>query len=145
MSNGNTTTPGALHWGISGIALVWNLMGLTAYWATVTISENDLMQIPEAERALYENLPVWVTSAFAIAVVAGLLGSLALVMRRKWATPLLILSLLAVVAQRIHTFFMTDFFSVVTPDRMVLPLLVIVVAVFLVGYARYADGRGWLN
>jgi hypothetical protein len=40
-------------------------------------------------------MPLWVTAAFAIAVFAGTVGSLCLLVVNRWATLLLILSLIA--------------------------------------------------
>ena len=44
-------------------------------------------------------MPAWVTGAFAIAVFGGALGCLALLMLKRWSTWLLLISLLAVLAQ----------------------------------------------
>tara|TARA_B100000795_G_C22720086_1_gene407055 strand:+ start:310 stop:471 length:162 start_codon:yes stop_codon:yes gene_type:complete len=41
--------------------------------------------LTEAEKALYDNVPIWVTAAFAIAVFGGVLASIALLMRKQIA------------------------------------------------------------
>ena len=137
--------PGTAFWGIAGIALIWNLMVLTAFQATMTMSEQDLRALPVAEQAFYTEMPVWVNVAFAVAVIGGLLGSLALILRRRWAVGLFALSLVGVVIQRIHMFFMSDFIEVVALQRMVLPILVFFVAVFLLLYSMRVRRKGWLT
>jgi len=144
MTNNESTPPGVLFWSISGIALIWNLMGLIAYWGAVTLSSSDLAQMSEAERMIYQDPPMWVTSAFAIAVVTGMLGSLALLLRKRWATPLFVVSLIGVIVQRIHIFFMTNFVEVMDAERLLLPVLVFVIAVFLVWFAAASGRKGWL-
>ena len=51
---------------------------------------------------------MWVTGLFAIGVFAGALGTLGLVLRRRWARPLLLLSLVAVILQFGGWLLMTD-------------------------------------
>ena len=53
---------------ISGFALLWNLLGVMAYVGQVTMSEEVLNSLPEAQRLLYETVPAWATAGFAIAV-----------------------------------------------------------------------------
>ena len=62
-------------WIISSIALLWNLIGCAAYLGMQMIPPELLETMPEAERTLMENTPVWATAAFAVAVWFGLLGS----------------------------------------------------------------------
>ncbi len=101
--------------------------------------------MPEAERALYTDIPVWATSAYAIAVFGGTLGSIFLLMRKAWAIPAFIVSLVAIVVQMGHAFFMTAMLEVQGASAAVLPLLIVAVAIFLVWYARYAKKKGWIG
>lgn len=52
--------------------------------------------MPLDQRAAYDAEPAWVTGAYAVAVWAGLLGAILLIMRRRAAAWLLLLSLIAV-------------------------------------------------
>ena len=56
----------------------------------------DPATLPLDQRAAYEAEPAWVIPAYAVAVWAGLLGALLLVVRRRAAEWLLLLSLIAV-------------------------------------------------
>jgi hypothetical protein len=64
--------------------------------------------LPEVERALYESVPAWATGAFAVAVWGGALGCLLLLLKKKLATPVLILSFIGIVVQMIHSFFIAN-------------------------------------
>ena len=138
------SVPKMFYW-ISGAALVWNLLGVMAYVGQVTMSPETLAAMPEAERALYENTPSWVTSAFALAVNAGAIGCLLLVLRKALAVPVLILSLVAVLVQMFHNFFLSDAVEVMGAPAIVGPALVIIIGIYLVWFANDAKGKGWLS
>lgn len=143
MSNG--VKPPTWFWIVSGLALVWNLLGVMAYVMQVTMSPEALAALPDAERALYETTPAWATGAFAIAVWGGALGCLALLLRKAFAIPVLGLSLGAVLVQMFHSFFMSKSFEVFGPGKMVMPIMVIVIAVLLVLFARKSKAQGWIG
>jgi len=132
-------------WIIGGLALAWNLLGVAMYVMQMTMTEEALMVLPEAERALYLNVPAWATSAFAIAVNGGALGCLLLLRRRAWALPVLILSLLGVLVQMYHSLFIANSIEVYGPGGAVMPLMVIVIAVFLIWYAKAARDKNWIR
>ncbi|MFQ5983391.1 MAG: hypothetical protein ACE5KS_08455 [Woeseiaceae bacterium] len=125
---------------ISIAALVWNLLGVMSYIMEVTRSPEALAQMPEAEQALIEGLPSWVIGAFAIAVFGGVLGATALLLKKAF-----IVSLVAIVLQMGYWSFMTNAAEVYGAETYVMPLLVTVIAVFLVWYSRDAAAKGWLK
>lgn len=132
-------------WIISAVALVWNLLGVGAYVAQVTMSPEALAALPAAERALYENVPAWATSAFALAVNGGALGCLLLLFRKAWAIPVLIVSLIGVIVQMFHAFVLANEIEVYGPGGMIMPVLVIIISVYLVWYSRGAREKGWIS
>ena len=130
---------------ISGAALVWNLLGVMAYVMQVTMTQEAMNALPEAERMLLENAPVWATSAFAIAVNGGALGCLLLLLRQAWAFPVLVASLVGVLLQMYHSFFIANSIEVYGPGRMIMPAMILVIAIFLVWYSKGAKEKGWIN
>lgn len=143
-----TTTsnkPTTAFWVIGIIALIWNIMGVMAYLGQAYMTDEMLAALPEAERALYENVPAWVTAAFAIAVFGGALACLLLLMRKKLAKLVFMISLIAVIVQMIYNFFMSKAAEVYGPGGMIMPVMVIIISIFLVWYARKADEKGWLS
>ena len=127
------------------IALVWNLFGVMSYIMHVTMSPEALAQMPEAERALYESSPAWVTGAFAIAVFSGVLGCVGLLLKKAWSAPVFLVSLVAIVLQFAYWLFMTASIEVHGVQAVIMPLLVTVIGVFLVWYSRDAKAKGWLS
>ena len=137
--------PPTWFWVVGVIALIWNLMGVFAYIAQVTMSPETRQALPENERALYESTPAWATGAFAIAVWSGALGCILLLLRRKWATAILMISLIGIVVQMYHAFFISNSIEVFGPGGMVMPVMIIVIAFFLVWFSRKATANGWLK
>lgn len=127
------------------LGLLWQLFGVAMYLMHVGILPNDTSQMSEAERSLMESSPIWVTALFATAVFAGALGALGLVLRRRWARPLLILSLIAVVAQFGGWLLLTDAIAVIGPTVFVMPLVIVLMAILLVWLANSVASRGWLR
>ena len=83
-------------------------MGVMAYLTQAFMTDEAKALLPEAERAMYNDIPAWATAAFAFAVFGGLLGALAMLLRKKWATPLFIISLLGILVQMTYSFFVSD-------------------------------------
>ncbi len=127
------------------VAIIWNLLGVSAFIMQVLMTPEMLAQLPEAERELYESMPVWVLVAFAVAVFGGVLGSLGLALRKVWSLLFLWLSLFAVLAQNAYSFLMSNVLEVYGPQAAVMPALVILIAVMLVIIARNANTRHWLD
>ena len=142
MLNGKPTTN---FWIIGGAALVWNLIGIIFYVGHVTMSPEALATMTEAQQEFFVATPVWATAAFAIAVNAGALGSLFLLLRKAWAVPMFALSLLAIVVQDVDAFVLRDAFSVVGVNGIIIPAMVLVIGVALLWYARATKERHWLN
>ena len=130
---------------LSAGALVWNLLGVMAYVSQVTMSDAALLALPENERILYTSIPAWATSAFAIAVNGGALGCILLLMRKSWAFPILVLSLLGVLVQMTHSIFFTNSMEVYGPGGMIMPTMVLVVSIYLVWYSNHARTNGWIT
>lgn len=145
MTNGTSTKPPVWFWIVSVLALAWNALGAMAYLSQKLMSDETLAALPDAERALYENQPTWVTAAFAFAVWGGLLGCILLLLRKKWAKTVLWISLLGIIAQMYHSFFMSNNFDVYGPGAMVMPVMVIIIGVGLVLFARYSQKKHWIS
>tara|TARA_R110002074_G_scaffold349397_1_gene519912 strand:+ start:75630 stop:76127 length:498 start_codon:yes stop_codon:yes gene_type:complete len=140
-----TNKPTAVFWIIAVIAVIWNGLGAMAYVAQQSITQEELDMLPEAESALYNDIPVWATSAFAIAVWAGLLGSLLLIFRKKWAKPVFLVSLVGILVQMVYNLFLSGAMDVYGPGGMIMPIMVVVIGFFLVWYSHKAIAKGWLK
>lgn len=145
MSEQTNNKPAKWFWVVSGLALLWNLLGVGAYIDTMTLSAERLAELPEAQRLLMESTPAWANGAFAIAVNFGALGCLALLLKKAWALPVLALSLAGVVVQFFNAFFLSNSFEVFGPGGMIMPAMVFAIAVYLPVLARQAKDRDWIS
>ncbi len=137
--------PSTNYWIIGGAALVWNLIGLVFYIAEVTRAPEALAALTEAQQEFFLSTPTWATAAFAIAVNAGVVGSLFLLLRKTWAVPTLVISLVAIAIQYVDAFVLRDAYGIVGISSLIIPSMVSVIGVALLWYARATKERGWLN
>lgn len=144
MENQSNKVP-VWHWILSVFFLLWNIMGVMSFFAHVFISEEALQALPEVERELYTSYPMWTNIAFAFAVFGGLIGSIGLIAKKRWAKPAFLISLLAIIPQMSHNLFMTNAREVYGPGTEVMPIMIIVFGIFLVWYSNYAIKKGWLK
>lgn len=133
-------------WIVSVLALLWNLMGVGAYlFEALSSPEGLAAQYSEREVAAVLARPAWATGVFAIAVFGGAIGCLGLLLRKEWAKWPLILSLLAVIIQQVYIWGMTDTASHMSGAAWIMPIMIPVVALLLVLFARKGIIRGWLR
>jgi hypothetical protein len=58
---------------------------------------------------------------------------------------LFVVSLVAILIQMVHALFMTSLLEVHGPSAVVLPLLIVLIATYLVWYSRSAKRKGWIG
>ena len=140
----NDASSGGVHWSfwvIGAIALIWNTLGVVNYF--VQMNPDVISAYREVEQAIIVGRPAWATGAFAIAVFGGAIGSLLLLLRKSGATYLFIVSLIGVVGTMIHALGVdADFGPGEIAGVIVMPL---VMAAFLIWYAKYTQSKGWLR
>ena len=140
-----TAKPSKGFWIISGIALIWNLMGVQAYLQQAYMTDSFKAMYNEEQLKLIAEAPAWSTAAFAIAVFGGLLGAIFLLLRKKWATQLFTLSLIAVFIQMYYNFFIVDSIAVYGPGAMAMPIMIIVFGGFLIWYSKFCEKKNWIS
>ena len=133
-------------WVVSILFLLWNIMGVFSFLAHNFISAEALAELPSNERELYGEFPLWTTIVFAIAVIAGMIGAIGLVLKKKWSKMAFVISLLAIIIQMIHNVFFTNAIEVYgTVQAVTMPALVIIFGLFLVWFSMFAIKKQWLN
>lgn len=138
--------PGTAFWIVGVVALLWNLVGLYSFYTSTTATPERLSAHYNDEQiALIQATPAWAELTTGVAVIAGVLGSLLLLMRNKLAVPLFVLSLAAVIVQDIYIFGMTDSMALFGRTPLILQGIVLLVAIFLLWYARKQKALGVLK
>lgn len=145
MKDALPSPPPRSFWIISGLALAWNLLGIGAYLMHVMMPPEALAAMSDAERALYTGAPSWVTGAYAIAVFGGTLGCVGLMLRKKWATLVFVVSLIGILAQMGYSLLVQDTIEVMGATVVVMPLVIVAIGIYLVWFARKAQASGTLS
>ena len=130
---------------IAFIALVWNLIGLAMFVVQVRLTPEMVAAMPAAQQQVHAATPPWVNIAFGVAVVFGVLGSLALLLGKRLAPPLFMVSLLAIVVQMVGAYAVTPAWQVYGPAGLAMPVMLVVIAAYLYWYAQKAATKGWLG
>jgi hypothetical protein len=143
MSN-TINKPKPTFWIIGIAALIWNLMGVSAYLGQAYMTNEALKILPKAEQIYYTNIPAWVTAAFAFAVFGGTIGCILLLIKKKFAIQLFLLSLLGVLTQFVYNFFIQDYMEV-SISNSIMPIIVIGVAAFLLWYSKKSKDDGIIS
>ena len=126
------------YWIVTGFYLLWNGLGVQQYFMQANNTEAFRAKYTEAQLQEIAAMPTWVMRAYAVAVMAGFLASILLMVRKRFAYPVALTSLIAVIAQMSYLFFE------VKPPSIILPILVLVFAVLLLLFSKYAVSKKWL-
>ena len=121
----NSNKPNPLFWIVGVIALVWNLLGVFAYIMQAYQTDSFKAMYEPEQLEIITNMPAWATAAFGIAVFGGALGSLVLLLRKKLANMLFMLSFIGIIVQFIYNFFIANSMEVYGPGALVMPILTI--------------------
>jgi hypothetical protein len=129
----------------SVILLVWNLIGIGAFAAQWNVAHNALDTLPPEQAAMWREMPGWAWAAYGIAVAAGALAAIGLVLKKAWAVPLFALSLSAVLTQFFNAFVLQDGIATVGPNAVFFPLFIIAVGIMQWVLSRRWRASGWLH
>lgn len=143
MATAAPTAPPAWFRIVALLAVLWNAFGVFQYLSTVGLFGDPMAGMTDVQRTAAESIPAAITGAFAIGTLAGLIGSVGLFLRKRWALPLLVLSLLALIALEGWIVFLSGALEIF--GGIALPATIVVVAALLAWLAYHARGRGWLG
>lgn len=132
----------AWFWAVSVIFLLWGAAGVFFCYSQLTMTAEQMAQLPPAQRDAFLAMPTAIKGAYIVAVGAGLLGSILLLARKLSARPLFILSLIAVIVQFGWVF--AIYTGKLEPNAWGLPAFIVLMAVLQIWFAGVAARRGWL-
>ena len=134
----------AWYWLAAIGALLFECVGCFFDLAEVRLTPEQIATLPLDQAQMLDARPAWYYAAFAVAVWVGLFGSVGLLLRKRWAETLLLVSLLAVVAQ-FSAIFIVPEMRIVSSDALLGPVIVILIAYGIWQLARLARKRSWLR
>lgn len=137
-------TPKSL-WIIGVIALLWNAVGAVDYVMTKTQNEAYMSQFTPEQLEFFYAIPWPIVAAWAIAVWGGVLGAILLLLRKRLAVPVFLVSFIAMVITSFHNFVLSNGLEAIgDPFSLVFSAVIFVVALLLYLYSRKLMLRGIL-
>jgi ribose/xylose/arabinose/galactoside ABC-type transport system permease subunit len=126
-------------------ALLWNSVGALDYVMTQTRNAAYMSAFTPEQLAYFYSFPAWAVAAWAIAVWGGVLGAVLLLLRRRVAVPVFLVSLVAMVLTTIHNYVLSNGLEIF-PDAgsKLFTAVIFVIAVALYLYSRALGRRGVL-
>ena len=146
MASNYRRRPPLWFWIVGIVLVLWGAMGVFACIQQFRLGADAMGPADAYQRAIYDGLPGWYNWVYAVAVGAGFVGAIALVVRSANARTLFIVSLVAVVVQFGWLFATTDMIAqrgfAATAG---FPIFIGAIAAFQIWVAGYAIRRTWIG
>lgn len=136
-----TATAPAWYWLVAVACLLFESAGAYLFANSLML---DPATLPLDQRAIFDATPQWMSIAWAIAIGAGFLGAIGLLLRRRFAEPLLLVSLIAVAVQFSGLFLVRQLRELTPEDHLMVPVVILLLAYGFWQTAKLAKGRRWL-
>ena len=120
---------------IMGLGCVALVMHVTA----------DPRTLPLDQRTLFEAEPQWVLTASSFGFVAGLLGSILLLLKRRQAERVLLASFAGLLVWLAGIFTTPRFRDLLSTDQIAFLVVTIALSWTIYWFARHSRQRGWLR
>ena len=126
------------------IILLWNLMGIGSFAAHWLMGPDDIAALPAIQQDMMNQMTARTWVAFAVATAAGLLGAIALLAKRRAATWLFIVSLIAILIQ-FSSPHLVDIATNRDASIMAFPAFIVAMALLQSVLAWRWTNAGWLK
>jgi hypothetical protein len=133
------------YWVVSAILLVWNTVGCAACYSQMVATPEKFAELPKGQREAWLAMPLTARAAYVVAVGAGLLGAIALLLKSLAAGPLFIASLVGVIVQFGWFFAVYKGMSRVGPASAAFPVFIALAALGEIAFACASKSQGWLS
>lgn len=132
------------RWYMAAAIASFVLMVLPCIGALVHLT-TDPATLPLDERAQFEAEPLWMVAAFGLTGLAGAIGGLMLILRRRLAEPLLLVALIGIAAWFAGLFVNPQLRDLLSTGQIAVALAVVAITWAIYGFARHSRQRGWLR
>jgi hypothetical protein len=132
-------------WIVGVLSLVWNFMGVFDYLATQLDAEFYLSQFTPEQLSYFQSFPAWMVAGWALGVWGAFAGSIGLLLRQRWAVWAFAVSIAGMVVSSIYSFGLSDGAEVMGSGSVVFTVVIWVVAILLLVYARTQARNGVLR
>lgn len=146
MRTGTKTTPWHL-WAVGIFAILFNSIGAFDYVMSKTRGAAYMASagMTPAQIAHYHALPMWMTAVWAIGVWGAMLASVLLLLRKKLAGPVFIVSLAAFLVSLFYDYILTDGAAIMGPAMAITSAVIAALLILFICYAHAMTRRGVLR
>ena len=130
------------YWIGAAGSLLFALIGCAVYAMHIY---TDPATLPLDQRVMFEAEPRWVTTALGIAAAFGAVGAVMLLLRRKAAEALLLLSMIAAVVWFVGLFAAPRLRDLLSTNDIAGVIVAIALSWTIYWFARHSRMRGWLR
>lgn len=127
------------------LMVLWNAIGMAAYFSQLMMTPEMIATLPEAQQAVYRDIPLWSYTAYGLAVFGGFIGSILLALGKKLAFPVLVISLAGVIVQQFYNFVVIDAIGIMGWGIVIMPVIVTTISLLLVLVSQRGVKSGWLR
>lgn len=120
------------------------LMMLPLVGASLHLS-TDPSTLPLDERAQFEAEPIWMVAAFGLTGLAGAIGALLLILRRRQAESLLLVSLIGILVWFAGLLLSAQLRDLLSTGQIAAAAIVVAVVWTIYRFAHHSRQRGWLR
>lgn len=146
MTDAPMRTPWHL-WAIGVIAVLFNSIGVFDF--VMSLAQGAKYQASAGmtpdQIAHYQQMPSWMTLVWAIGVFGAFLASILLLLRRKLALAVFVLSLAAFLASLLYTYVLTNGGAIMGQQMAIASAVIAGLLVFFAWYSRFMAVRGVLR
>lgn len=146
MTDTTIKTPWHL-WLVGVFALLFNGVGAFDYVMSKTQGARYMAEagMTPAQITYYQAMPIWIQADWAIGVWGAVLGSVLILLRRRQAVPVLIVSLAAFLLMQIYIFGLTDGRAIMGPPMAITSAVITAFLLVFIWYAWPITRRGVLR
>lgn len=132
-------------WIVGVLAILWNFIGAFDYVATKLELEFHMSQFPPEMLEWIDTMPAWATASWAFGVWGAFVGTIGLLLRKKWAVWAYVASIVGLLISNIYSFFLSDAAEAMGESYPYMNALIWVIAIFLLVYACAMAKKGVLR
>jgi hypothetical protein len=143
--------PSVLFWVISVALLLWGIGGASIYVAYFLETPNEFARSAESpeNREAYaqyvSSIPAWATGVGIVAAIARMLAAFCLLLRRAWALPLYIVSLIFFSIALYRAFVVANAATVMSGAHIGVQIVFLALSVFAIWFAGQKKSKGVLS
>ncbi len=128
------------------LGLAWNIFGVVQFLGSLSATPESLAAtgLTPEQAAIMLGYPVWMTAAFAVGVLGGLVGCVLLLLKKRISVPVFVISLIGYIV-----FYVGDLtegvFAAIGASQVAILSSVVIIAAALLWLSRHFAQKGALD